>query len=74
MASDTAFSTILLTTRNRDLDVIARGYNTGAVGLTGEVEDVKLRFGVVEGEGEGRHVTFGREESVRLLKRGEVVE
>ncbi|KFY90143.1 hypothetical protein V500_05281 [Pseudogymnoascus sp. VKM F-4518 (FW-2643)] len=72
VASDTAFSTILLTTRNPDLDAIAKGYNTGAVGLTGEVEDVKLRFGVVEGE--GRHVAFGREESVRLLKRGEVVE
>lgn len=71
VASDTAFATMLLTTRNQDLDEIAKGYNMGAVGLTGGVEDIKLRFGIVGGE--GGHAAFGREENVRLLKRGEVV-
>ena len=48
----TAFSAIIATTRNRELDEVSRGHSLGAIplGYTG----MKMRFGVLHGEGEKR--------------------
>ncbi|KUJ09793.1 uncharacterized protein LY89DRAFT_761537 [Mollisia scopiformis] len=72
----TAFSSIVATTRNRELDELARGKSLGALPRDERFGGVRLRFGGLGGGdggngGEGvEHVGFGREEGVVGVRRG----
>lgn len=85
MAHSTAFSAIVATTRNRDLDEVSKGHSLGALPL--EHTGIRVRFGVLVGEaGKGvgdeasdggndrvggeRHLGFGAAEKVLRLRRG----
>ncbi|KAF2195674.1 hypothetical protein K469DRAFT_744184 [Zopfia rhizophila CBS 207.26] len=79
-----AFSAIIATTRNPELDALTRGASLGAEPLPKEIQMVKLRFGPLlntydaEGEGEQQdigsenvpHIAFGFEKSVGRLQKG----
>lgn len=69
---DTTFSTILLTTRNPDLDQIAEGHCLGAQPLSKDISGLKLRFGVLNGA-DAKHAAFGVENSVSHLTKGDQV-
>ncbi|EPE36340.1 hypothetical protein GLAREA_05678 [Glarea lozoyensis ATCC 20868] len=72
IASDSSFSSILMTTRNEDLDTLIRGHGLVAQPLPDEIADVKLMFGVIGGRGsEGGHVAVGLANTVSELKKGE---
>ncbi|KUJ06311.1 uncharacterized protein LY89DRAFT_633084 [Mollisia scopiformis] len=73
----TAFSAMMATTRNSELDMLSTGHSLGAVPLATEMSGVKLRFGVlvkngvVEEDRDGaRHIGFGFEEDVLQLRKG----
>lgn len=70
------------TTRNPDLDVLSQGHSLGAAPLDRELGKVRLKFGTINIDGiEGtnkvikdgtvRHVAFGLEHSVSVLKKGD---
>ena len=63
----TNFSAFMATTRNRDLDIIARGYCLGDVK---EIEKQRLMFGMLGGGVEERHAAFGLPGSVSRLEKG----
>jgi hypothetical protein len=72
IASDSSFSSILMTTRNEDLDTLIRGHGLGAQPLPDVIADVKLRFGVIGGRGPGGgHVAVWLANTVSALKKGE---
>ncbi|KAL6851589.1 hypothetical protein J3F83DRAFT_639917 [Trichoderma novae-zelandiae] len=71
--SSTSFSSILLTTRNTDLDRLAKGYSLGSDALPDEIAGVRLRFGRVKSEGLTEHAAFGTEGTVAALRKGDVV-
>ncbi|KAF7901718.1 uncharacterized protein EAF01_007017 [Botrytis porri] len=73
-----SFSAIMLTTRNPDLDILARGKSLGSDPLSKSIKNTKLRFGPLisqhgpEKRGSDdspRHVAFGPEGSVDELKK-----
>lgn len=70
-----SFSSILLTTRNPDLDRLAQGHCLGARPVTTEVGKTVLRFGVLKSqpydEVAGGHAAFGLRDDVRTLRKGE---
>lgn len=80
VAHSTAFSAIISTTRNHDLDAVSKGHSLGALPL--EHTSTRLRFGELVGEGEkkwdkqsgesggARHIGFGAATKVRSLERG----
>lgn len=75
-SAETSFSSILLTTRNADLDDLARGYCLGERPLAKDVGDTRLRYGILrsqasDAEGNGSHACFGLADDVRELKKGE---
>jgi hypothetical protein len=83
VAQNTAFSSVLLTTRNPELDSLAVGHCLGRDKLEEEVGKVRLRFGEVRlggGEGDtgdttlgtrsGRHAAFGTRGPVRAIVKG----
>lgn len=74
-SAGTSFSSILLTTRNADLDELARGYCLGESPLAREVGDRRLRYGLLDLQADIvdvklPHAAFGFAEGVRDLKRG----
>jgi hypothetical protein len=75
-SAGTSFSSILLTTRNTDLDELARGYCLGESPLADEVGKRRLRYGLLDSQGHNTdlkvsHAGFGFADGVRELQRGE---
>lgn len=75
-SAETTFSSILLTTRNADLDDLATGHCLGERPLAKEVGRRRLRYGIVRSQAydaavKGSHACFGFADDVRELKRGE---
>ena len=71
VAHSTAFSAVLVTTRNLTLDEMTVGQSLGAVPLDDDIARVRLRFGEIAGKGEGvRRVGFGLEGSVGEIYKG----
>ncbi|KAI9746050.1 MAG: hypothetical protein M1818_000731 [Claussenomyces sp. TS43310] len=82
VAHSSAFSAIVTTTRNHELDAVSKGYSLGALPL--EHTSMRVRFGELASEGEkawdrgsdgngtstGRHIGFGAAENVVTLRRG----
>ncbi|KAK0724284.1 hypothetical protein B0H67DRAFT_550094 [Lasiosphaeris hirsuta] len=68
ISSSTSFSTVMLTTRNPDLDELAVGHWLGAKPLPGDINGVRLRFGMLK---QGGHPGFGVEGGVVSLKESE---
>jgi hypothetical protein len=76
VSQGTAFSSVLVTTRNPELDQLAVGHCLGRDPIGKEIGEAKLRFGeIVEGgSGGGReykHAAFGMKWSVSGLSKGE---
>lgn len=74
-SAEASFSSILLRTRNPDLDELARGHCLGARPMPDEVGRTVLRFGVLKSQpcdekGSG-HAAFGLGDDVRTLRKGE---
>lgn len=72
-----SFSSILLTTRNAELDGLARGHCLGESPLADDIRGAVLRYGVLRG-GDScggstttSHAAFGLRDSVRPIKKGE---
>jgi len=76
MCSDTTFSKILVTTRNRTLDRLVKGHPGVALGgspMPKELEKTELMFGLVDDEGgTAKHTAFGLEEETVTMQRKEV--
>lgn len=66
-----SFSSILLTTRNPDLDGIATGQCLGAQPLDRNFGETKLQFGIVRTIDDIDHAAFGIRGTVRRLKNGQ---
>ncbi|KAG8157592.1 hypothetical protein KVR01_012634 [Diaporthe batatas] len=74
-SAGTGFSSILLTTRNADLDELARGHCLGEAPLAREVGGRRLRYGILDSQADSMdvklpHAAFGFADGVRDLKRG----
>lgn len=74
-----SFSAIMLTTRNTDLDILARGKSLGSDPLSKSIKNTKLRFGPllsqqapekIGSDESPRHVAFGFEGNIDELKKG----
>ncbi|KAL2837254.1 hypothetical protein BJY01DRAFT_46869 [Aspergillus pseudoustus] len=70
VSQDTSFSTVLLTTRNPELDNLAIGQCLGSDKISDEVRNIQLRFGQIEGDREYRHAAFGTKASVTPIVKG----
>ncbi|KAK7711933.1 hypothetical protein SLS64_005204 [Diaporthe eres] len=75
-SAETTFSSILLTTRNADLDDLARGHCLGERPLAKEIGRRRLKYGILRSQAhdvavKGSHACFGFADDVRELKRGE---
>ncbi|RDW86627.1 uncharacterized protein DSM5745_03269 [Aspergillus mulundensis] len=70
ISQNTSFSTVLLTTRNPELDGLAVGNCLGSDKMGVDVGKVRLRFGEIEGAGEYRHAAFGTKASVTPISKG----
>jgi hypothetical protein len=68
---NTSFSNLLRTTRNPDLDKSTTGYCLGSDHLPDKLKKVRLRFGEIETLRPFKHASFGFEESVIDLVKGE---
>ncbi|KAI1463117.1 uncharacterized protein F4812DRAFT_284822 [Daldinia caldariorum] len=66
--SSTAFSTVLLTTRNPDLDRLSMGNTLGAQPLPNRISATRLQFGTLRTEGSEPHAGFGMEGTVAPLE------
>lgn len=76
VSQSTAFSSVLVTTRNPELDQLAVGHCFGRDPIGKEIGEAKLRFGEIPaGAGAGfrdyRHAAFGMKWSVTGLTKGE---
>ncbi|KAL4908141.1 hypothetical protein BDW74DRAFT_97561 [Aspergillus multicolor] len=72
VSQSTSFSSVLLTTRNPDLDQLAIGHCLGADPVAKEIGKVRLRFGELQGEDRRyKHAAFGTKGSVTALTEGE---
>jgi hypothetical protein len=68
------FSSIIATTRNKDLDILMSGASLGAAPLAEDIKGTRLKFGPLVGKEENEkvdHVAFGIEGTVGILKRDE---
>ncbi|KAJ5436849.1 hypothetical protein N7445_007734 [Penicillium cf. griseofulvum] len=70
VAQSTSFSSMLMTTRNPELDNLTKGNCLGSDVVPDAIGDVKLRFGEVEGSEQYKHAAFGTEETVTPLSKG----
>ncbi|KAF3065783.1 Formylmethionine deformylase-like protein [Daldinia childiae] len=66
--SSTAFSAVLLTTRNPDLDRLSTDNTLGAKPLPHPIRDTKLRFGILRTEGSEPQAGFGLDGTVTPLE------
>ncbi|KAI2783856.1 hypothetical protein F4815DRAFT_458231 [Daldinia loculata] len=66
--SSTAFSAVLLTTRNPDLDRLSTDNTLGAKPLPHPIRDTKLRFGILRTEGSESQAGFGLDGTVTPLE------
>ncbi|PHH75450.1 hypothetical protein CDD82_4449 [Ophiocordyceps australis] len=72
ITSSASFSTILCTTRNHDLDLLAQGHSLGSDPLPDDIAAVKLKFGCLQAEsGKPIHAGFGLQGTVTTLKKGD---
>jgi len=65
----TSFSTILTTTRNKSLDVLAKGHTLGVVPLDKAIAATTLRFGLLAGA-DAEVPGFGLDHEVRPMGKG----
>lgn len=74
-SAGSSFSSILLTTRNPDLDSLAQGHCLGAKPIPKDIGKTVLRFGVLDSQpydkDVGGHAAFGLWDDVRMLEKGE---
>ncbi|KAJ5951220.1 uncharacterized protein N7479_009633 [Penicillium vulpinum] len=70
VSQSTSFSSVLMTTRNPELDDLAKGHCLGSDQLSKEIGDVQLRFGEIEGSEQYKRAAFGTKESVTTLSKG----
>lgn len=76
-SASSSFSSVLLTTRNADLDRLAVGQCLGSQRAPAELRRTVLRFGVIKltggpgGEQEVAHATFGLQGTVEPLVKGQ---
>lgn len=73
ISSDTTFSKILVTTRNRTLDDLVTAYEGVCLGgdpFPKELEDTQLMFGVVD-EGARKQAAFGTVDEIIPIRRGD---
>ncbi|KAI1806498.1 hypothetical protein F4811DRAFT_132375 [Daldinia bambusicola] len=66
--SSLSFSTVLLTTRNPDLDRLSMGNTLGAQPLPTRIRATKLQFGTLAPEGSEPHAGFGVDGTVAPLE------
>ncbi|KAI5465088.1 hypothetical protein BGZ63DRAFT_350547, partial [Mariannaea sp. PMI_226] len=71
ITSSTSFSTILLTTRNPDLDKLAEGYSLGSDPLPKEICKTRLKFGCLDDAAETKRAGFGLSRTVTPIQKGE---
>ncbi|KAF4178548.1 hypothetical protein CNMCM8927_002918 [Aspergillus lentulus] len=72
VSQNNSFSSVLMTTRNPELDRLAVGHCLGSEPLKGDIDKVRLQFGEVEGANlRHRHAAFGSKGSVTALSKGE---
>ncbi|RDW60438.1 uncharacterized protein DSM5745_10896 [Aspergillus mulundensis] len=72
VSQSTSFSSVLLTTRNPELDQLAVGHCLGADPVAKEIGNVRLRFGELQNEDPRyKHAAFGTKGSVTALTKGE---
>jgi hypothetical protein len=72
VSQNTAFSSVLMTTRNPELDRLAVGHCLGAEPLKKETGNVRLQYGEIEGSDQRyKHAAFGTKGSVTALTKGE---
>ncbi|ROV96276.1 hypothetical protein VMCG_07704 [Cytospora schulzeri] len=74
-SANASFSTILLTTRNEDLDYVARGHCLGESPMDKSLGRTMLRYGILNSQAaDGSkvpHAAFGLSSDVRTLRKGE---
>jgi len=70
--TDMSFSSILVTTRNKDLDALAEGSCLGNTPLPKQLTEERLRFGELRDgrDGDVKHTAFGLYEHVSPIKVG----
>ncbi|KAL4768995.1 hypothetical protein BDW60DRAFT_210403 [Aspergillus nidulans var. acristatus] len=72
VSQGTSFSSVLMTTRNPELDRLVIGHCLGSEPLKEEIGKVRLQFGEIEGADlQRRHAAFGTKDSVTALSKGE---
>ncbi|KAH6696837.1 hypothetical protein F5X68DRAFT_219306 [Plectosphaerella plurivora] len=71
-AATSDFSSILLTTRNADLDRLAHRHTLGSRVAAKEIGKIKVRFGRVEGPGGTYKAGFGLDGTVEPLAKGDM--
>jgi len=70
VSHSSAFSAIVATTRNPDLDRLSEGHSLGAFPLDKQVAEVKLKFGGIDIGEKGIRAGFGVAEKVHELVKG----
>ncbi|KAL4997220.1 hypothetical protein BDV10DRAFT_170108 [Aspergillus recurvatus] len=72
VSQNTWFSSVLMTTRNPELDRLAVGHCLGSEPLKMEIGKVRLQFGEIEGADQRhKHAAFGTKGSVTALTKGD---
>ncbi|KAF2141994.1 uncharacterized protein K452DRAFT_308403 [Aplosporella prunicola CBS 121167] len=71
-AASTSFSSIVLASRNKDLDHLAQGRSLGARPLAKDIAKTKLRYGLLQSKRGVTQPAFGLGDSVAPLKKGMV--
>lgn len=71
-AASTSFSSIVLASRNKDLDHLAQGRSLGARPLAKDIAKTKLKYGLLQSERRVTQPAFGLGDSVAPLKKGMV--
>jgi hypothetical protein len=72
VSQNTSFSSVLMTTRNPELDRLAIGHCLGSEPLKKRMGKVRLQYGEIEGSDQRyKHAAFGTKGSVMALTKGE---
>ncbi|KAL4747546.1 hypothetical protein BDW72DRAFT_182551 [Aspergillus terricola var. indicus] len=72
VSQSTSFSSVLMTTRNPELDRLAVGHCLGAEPLKKEIGKVRLQYGEIDSPDQRhKHAAFGTKGSVTALSKGE---